>query len=171
MSLSMEIKFGRQSKKSKGERQSCSEIKLYSYNDRLMHLDLPSLRYGRLRGDMIMVYKLVNGLVDIDCETFFTRTKTDRTRHSEHKLFIKYSKTATRHNTFSNRAALLWNNLGENTKSAQTVTGFEQLLDKDLHFSIYTSTNTISIPYVGFLFRPGLGCQCSLTHLLDGKIR
>ena len=61
-----------------------------------------------------MVYKLVNGLVDIDCETFFTRAKTDKTRHCEHKLLIKYSATATRHNTVTNRAALLWNNLGEN---------------------------------------------------------
>ena len=40
------------------------EIKHMSYIDRLKNLNLPTLLYRRLRGDMIMVYKLLSGLYD-----------------------------------------------------------------------------------------------------------
>ena len=38
------------------------EIKHMSKIDRLKNLNLPTLLYRRLRGDMIMVYKLLSGL-------------------------------------------------------------------------------------------------------------
>ena len=69
----------------------------------------PSLKYRRLRGDMITVYKLLNGLVEIDWQTFFTLSKSDKTRGSHRKLYIKYSKTSIRKNAFSNRAVPIWN--------------------------------------------------------------
>src|SRR6267154_393603 len=38
--------------------------KALSYKDRLLFLQLPTLKYRRFRGDMIEVYKIVNGLYD-----------------------------------------------------------------------------------------------------------
>ena len=35
------------------------------------YLHLPSLWYRRLRGDMIQVFKEINGIDDINCEFFF----------------------------------------------------------------------------------------------------
>ena len=40
------------------------EIEHLSYTDRLKYLNLPTLLYRRLRGDMIMVYKLLSGIYD-----------------------------------------------------------------------------------------------------------
>ena len=41
------------------------------YADRLIALDLPSMTYRRKRGDMILMYKLINGLVRLDFNIFF----------------------------------------------------------------------------------------------------
>ena len=35
-----------------------------SYKERLKYLTLPTLKYRRIRGDMIEVFKIVNGLYD-----------------------------------------------------------------------------------------------------------
>jgi len=34
------------------------------YKDRLMHLNLPTLKYRRLRGDMIEVFKITHNIYD-----------------------------------------------------------------------------------------------------------
>ena len=114
-----------------------NELKHLSYDERMENLVLPSLKYRRLRGDMILIYKLMNGLVDIDWHCFFTLTKTKITRGSKHKLFIKYSKTSIRKNTFSNRSVPVWNALNDNTKSALSLNHFKNLLDEDPKFKTY----------------------------------
>ena len=43
-----------------------------SYEERLKNLDLPSLTYRQKRGDIIQVFKIVNGLVNINVESLFT---------------------------------------------------------------------------------------------------
>ena len=40
------------------------------YEDRLIALDLPSMTYRHKRGDMILMYKLINGLVQLDFNIF-----------------------------------------------------------------------------------------------------
>ena len=39
-------------------------IKTFSYTDRLVHLGLPTLKYRRLRGDMIEVLKIIKHIYD-----------------------------------------------------------------------------------------------------------
>ena len=46
-------------------------LSLLPYEERLKLLDLPTLKYRRRRGDMIITYKMLNGLIDIDRENFF----------------------------------------------------------------------------------------------------
>jgi hypothetical protein len=41
------------------------------YADRLRHLNLPTLKFRRVRGDIIEVYKIINGLYDKNCVPFY----------------------------------------------------------------------------------------------------
>ena len=100
-----------------------------AYTERMEILMLPSLKCRRIRGDMILVYKIMNGLVDIDWTHFFTLTRSEITRGSKHKLFIEYSRTNTRKYTFSNRTVTLWNALSDNTKAAPSLNILKNKLD------------------------------------------
>ena len=53
-----------------------------TYTQRLEYLDLPSLWYRRLRGDMMQVFIRINGIDDINCEKFFEFTDYDGTTNS-----------------------------------------------------------------------------------------
>ena len=46
-------------------------LSLLPYEERLKLLDLPMLKYRRRRGDMIIVYKMLNDLIDLDRESIF----------------------------------------------------------------------------------------------------
>ena len=48
---------------------------------------------SRMRGDMIQMYKIIHGIDDLDWKDFFVKTETDRTRYSEHKFYVKYSRS------------------------------------------------------------------------------
>jgi len=45
---------------------------MYTYTTRLNQLKLPSLELRRLRIDLIMCYKVVFGLVDVNYDDFFS---------------------------------------------------------------------------------------------------
>ena len=106
------------------------------------YLGLPSLKYRRRRGDMIIVYKIINGLSKLDWRNFLTKVTADRTRQSEYKLYIEYSRTNTRKNVFSNRTAPIWNSLSDKTKSAKIVNQLKNLLDNDTQIFMYTFIST-----------------------------
>jgi hypothetical protein len=56
-------------------------LKQLSYTDRLKKLKMPTLKYRRLRGDMIETFKITNGIYDKDVtERFFEMSRTDQTR-------------------------------------------------------------------------------------------
>ena len=56
-----------------------------TYTQQLDYLNLSSLWYRRLRGDMIQVFKIINGIDDINCEKFFEFTDYDGTINSSKK--------------------------------------------------------------------------------------
>ena len=58
------------------------EIRDLPYEVRLRELGLPSLLERRVRGDMIEVFKIVNGFENIDSEQFFKRVEV-RDLHSD----------------------------------------------------------------------------------------
>ena len=62
-----------------------------TYTQRLEYLVLPSLLYRRLSGDMIQVFKIINGIDDMNCEKFFEFTDYDGTRNSYNELHIQYA--------------------------------------------------------------------------------
>ena len=63
------------------------------YKERLRQLKLPTLKYWRYRGDLIQVFKIINEIDDLKFEDFFTTTKLDSTRNSEHKLCVRFTET------------------------------------------------------------------------------
>ena len=48
-----------------------SSLKFHSYSERLKILKLESLELRRLKADLTMYYKILNGLVDLDAAMFF----------------------------------------------------------------------------------------------------
>ena len=87
-------------------------IKHTSYIDRLKNLNLPTLLYRRLRGDMIMVYKLLSGLYDSNI-AFVKPTKPTNTitRGHNFRLFKGHVVYDLRKYNFSNRIISIWNSL------------------------------------------------------------
>ena len=69
------------------------ELVNINYTDRLKMLNLPTLKYRRKRGDLIQVFKILNGQYDINWEDFFT-LDTDRTHNTR-----GHSKKLVKHRT------------------------------------------------------------------------
>ena len=101
-----------------------------TYEERLRVLNLYSLYYRRRRGDMITVYKLLNGLLGISDKLFFTRAIHSATRGHNYKLYTKRSKLDIRYKFFSQRVIADWNSLPSNVVNAKGTESFKKLLDK-----------------------------------------
>lgn len=110
------------------------ECRNMTYSERLIYLDLHSLKGRRLRGDLIETYKIYHGLVDLQWNDFFSETPRSNTRNAEGKIFIKHCNTNLRKFCFSNRVANHWNNLCSAIKNAQNSNTFKNLLDASTKF-------------------------------------
>jgi len=84
-----------------------------SYEERLQSLKLPSLDFRRRRGDMIQVFKIMNGLDRLVPEIFFLRTEGRCTRGNKDKLLMGHSRLEIRKNVFSQRIVQDWNSLSD----------------------------------------------------------
>ena len=113
------------------------EVSTLTHGERLLFLKLPSLKFRRTRGDMIQVFKIINGLDDLNWRDFCINAVSNVTRQSEHKLFVRYSRNKKIKNTFSIRVEPVWNGLCQTTKSADTVNIFFNRLDKDPSLNVY----------------------------------
>ena len=71
-------------------------------------LQLPSLAYRRFRGDMILLYKILNNYFSSDFSTLYTYSNTTTTRGHQFKLFKYHSRLNCRYNYFLIND---WNNL------------------------------------------------------------
>ena len=105
-----------------------------TYTERLKYLGLPTLKARRLRGDMIMLFKIYHGLIDLDLDNLFMHAKIESTRNNEGKLFLTYSRTNKRKNVFTNRTISQWNSLPYKTKFANNTNEFKNLFDVDPKF-------------------------------------
>ena len=99
--------------------------------DRLIYLDLYSLKYRRHRRDTIHVFKLLNQLDDINPSTFFSTKNTNITRNSEINLLARFAKSDVRKFSFGTRVVKGWNALTKETKLAKDINPFKTLLDLD----------------------------------------
>ena len=100
--------------------QLIPELSTKSYSDRLKAWKLPTLKYGRYRGDMIELFKIIKGMYDPACVPhleFMELTGTlIRTRGNKFKLaqhhchydLRKYNFTNRVIPTFKNRLDKFW---------------------------------------------------------------
>ena len=104
-------------------------IKHLPYPERLERLRLPSLFYRRRRGDMLTVYQLFHGGIDVPATTFFTKNETELTRGHGWKLLKPRAVTLARRSSFSVRIINDWNALPAEVVSAETLSTFKARLD------------------------------------------
>ena len=107
------------------------ELQDLPYDDRLHQLRLYSLKARRERGDMITMYKIHHGLIDLDYDALFTRSSSNiHTRQHGHQLQFKRCNSDTRRNTFSQRIIVPWNTLPKSIISSESVESFKRGYDR-----------------------------------------
>jgi hypothetical protein len=104
--------------------------KSLSYVERLKLLQLPTLRFRRLRGDMIETYKILNGYYDSELVPNLNLNVCHRTRGHSFKLDVLRTKYDLRKYAFPSRIISSWNSLTEDVVQASSVNVFKNKLDK-----------------------------------------
>jgi len=101
------------------------------YGDRLRILGLYSHEQRRLGGDLIEVYKILNGKEGLDRSEFFQFAPTVSTLigHSL-KLFMPRARLHLRKYFFSHRVVSYWNRLPQHVVEAPSVNCFKARLDR-----------------------------------------
>ena len=111
----------------------------FSYNERLKILNLPSLEFRRMRGDLIETYKILHGLYDKKTtNTLFDRNTNTITRSNEFKLTKNRVESKKYQWFFTNRVINMWNGLPNFIVSADSLNTFKNRVDshfEELKFS------------------------------------
>ena len=103
-------------------------LKNKPYPDRLRELKLPSLRFRRLRGDMIDTFKYITGIYDTTRPHLDTYTGREVRGHSL-KLSKHQVRLKVRSGFFAERIVSHWNSLPEAVVTATSVNMFKNRLD------------------------------------------
>ena len=102
-----------------------------TYDERLKYLNLHSLKGRRNRGDLIQLYKIYNGIDDVNFHSLFCPATSSLTRNSEGKILLRHCNTNMRKFFFSSRVISNWNSLPYHVKSANTINDFKIFIDRD----------------------------------------
>jgi len=105
-----------------------------SYHERLIKANLKSLELCRICSDMILCYKILHDLVDLDkCNTIRYEISSRITRGHNLKLRADKPNCNIFLFSFAYRVTKIWNSLSSNTAWAQTLSLFKQYLyEEDL---------------------------------------
>ena len=79
----------------------------------------------RDRGDMIMIYNIINHRVEMDAR-FMKMDIESRTKGHTMKLKISRSETEIRRNVFSNKITKSWNGLSQEIINSKTIDTFKR---------------------------------------------
>ena len=115
------------------------DIRHLPYEERLERLRLPSLHYRRRRGDMIALYQILTGGLDVRPEKFVELAPGPGTRGHTMKLRKPQAQSRVKRNTLPVRAINDWNSLPPSVVLAPSVNLFKARLDE--HW--YRITHTI----------------------------
>ena len=103
-----------------------------TYEEKVMALDMQTLQARRLEADLILVFKIIKGLVDVEAKTWFNLVGPNimrRTRHSsEFNIIPKRVKGDVTQHFFANRVVSHWNELPSDIKEARSLSKFKSLL-------------------------------------------
>ena len=100
-----------------------------SYPERLKKLGLTTLRYRRLRGDMIECYKIIRGIYDANTCPLLSLDDQGLRGHSFKLKKNRTERLNLRKYFFTNRVVNHWNSLTESVVSAPSVNAFKNRLD------------------------------------------
>ena len=106
------------------------ELRQFSYPERLEQMNIPTLKYRRTRGDMIMLHKMVTGRLRIHSALECTEERRHRTRGHSRRLRKVLVQKRVRRNHLLVRAVNTWNSLPETVVRADTTNSFKTQLDK-----------------------------------------
>ena len=101
-----------------------------SYSDRLAVPGLRSLQLRRLHQDLIYTYKILYGLVDLDCLKFFLISPNETTRGHVSKLFVCHSRVDVRRHSFGNRIVKIYNSLPATMEAFASSQKFESFIER-----------------------------------------
>jgi len=105
------------------------KLKNKSYIDRLIYLNLPTLKYRRLRGDMIEVFKITHNIYDTTVAPDVIFNERANTRGNHYKL-QNHSFHYDLRKHFSAHTVNIWNSLPNSIVDACTVNAFKARLNK-----------------------------------------
>ena len=100
-----------------------------AYEERLAKIEILSMKYRRMRGDMIMIYKVLNGYEPL-LKHLFEVDNNSITRGHNFKLKKPPFKTTIRQHFFNNRVVNNWNSLPFDVVNATSINSFKNKLDK-----------------------------------------
>ena len=98
---------------------------------------LPSLKFRRLRGDLIQLYKLAHNKYNVDHQHFFTFSPVTSTRGAKLKIFVDRCNSGIRQNSSVIRTVKYWNNLTDKAKTSETTNSFKNAIDTELRSIMY----------------------------------
>ena len=99
------------------------------YDECLVTLKLPTLSYRRHCADMIMVYNILQGNINLQPELFFHLNLSSATRGHDFKLFKPHAQKNVQSKFFSVRTINSWNNLPNYVVSSNSTDNFKILID------------------------------------------
>ena len=103
---------------------------LYSvtYDERCARLKIDRLELRRLYADLILCYKIINGLTVLPPDKFFTIMANHVTRGHSYKLFLHQSRVNCRQHFFGIRVIKVWNFLPADVVCAHNISVFVRKL-------------------------------------------
>ena len=99
-----------------------------SYRERLISLNMFSLHYRRIRGDLIELFKIYKGIDKLDFGKLFL-INSNHTRGHSCKLVNKFAKTCLRQSFFTNRVINIWNSLPPSAINSSSLNEFKNTID------------------------------------------
>ena len=116
-----------------------ARLKELPYQKRLESLNLPTLKYRRIRGDMIELYKIITGRYDEEASIKLNYSKTN-VRGNRYRLYQGHLHYDLRKYFFVNRVIHIWNGLPDEVVAADTTNNFKTRL---VNFGTARVLNTI----------------------------
>ena len=98
------------------------------YEERLERLNMFSLQYMRMRGDMIETYKIISGLEDVSSSQFFARSSMDNLHGNSLKQYQEHFHQVIHKEFFSQRVIDQWNGLPEEVVKSENVEQFQEFI-------------------------------------------
>ena len=110
------------------------ELRDLTYEERLKEMGLPALQGRRERGDLIIMYKIVNGIEKIDKEDLVLVTEEDRRKRGHvKKIKTRQCMKDIGKYSFPHRTVEKWNGLNNEFVTAHNVHKFQEKLDEWRH--------------------------------------